>query len=117
MPQASDSRSTFGSPSDRLGSTVKSAARYQSGSSSWSFGPTNVIVRGEAVGLGLGHQIPPQRPIPHEVKVILDAAFPQQSAGFQQDIEPLDRDHPADPNDDTAWDGDPKLLPRKVPVP
>ena len=42
VPQASDSLSTFGSPSDRLGKTVRSAARYQSGSSSWSFGPRNV---------------------------------------------------------------------------
>jgi hypothetical protein len=32
-PEASDSRSTLGMPSDQLERTVRSAARYQSGSS------------------------------------------------------------------------------------
>src|SRR5439155_125019 len=39
--QASASRTTFATPSGRLGRTVSSAARYQSGKSSGKTGPTN----------------------------------------------------------------------------
>src|SRR5207248_7159393 len=41
VPHASDSRSTLGIPFDRLGRTVRSAARYQSGNSAGVFNPAN----------------------------------------------------------------------------
>src|SRR5262245_3451942 len=44
VPQASDSRSTFGIPSEWLDNTVRSAARYQSGSWLCGTDPTNDTV-------------------------------------------------------------------------
>ena len=66
------------------------------------FGAQERDAFGESANFRLGRELTPKRAISNQVKVTINITCSQPHASSQEDVEPLDRDHSTDPNDDAG---------------
>ena len=97
VPQAIDSSRTFGTPSERLGRTVTSAARYQSGRSSWWTLPSQRTNESMPSCPDSARRLRGVGPVTGDAQDQRRVLFAQHRDGAEQRVDALDRNQPADP--------------------